>query len=105
MGMGKTLQESKALYDFGEEIGLSLQMYDDLSGVTNSKRYHKAHEDFFRLRPTWIWLWLARNEDVDTIDYYALVEELESINSLLSQDSNLNLNSSKTIKAYTKFRA
>ncbi|MAA79263.1 MAG: hypothetical protein CL916_08385 [Deltaproteobacteria bacterium] len=101
----QSMEDSTRLYEFGEEIGLSLQMYDDLSGVTNAKRYHKAHEDFYRLRPTWVWLWLARNESISTLDYYSLVEQLETINTSLSEAPELNLNGRITTKAYNEFRS
>ena len=68
-----------ALYTFGEEIGVALQMYDDLSGVLNPARWHKGCEDFARARPTWVWAWLAGDERVDDQRFAALRGELNQL--------------------------
>ncbi len=102
--LDKTYAESLRLYEFGEEIGLALQMYDDLSGVSNPKRFHKAHEDFFKFRPTWIWLWLAENPNIETDQYKTLLQLLEQTNEELSQQHTLNLNNTSTVEAYRSFR-
>jgi geranylgeranyl pyrophosphate synthase len=102
--LDKTYEESLRLYEFGEEIGLALQMYDDLSGVSNPKRFHKAHEDFFKFRPTWIWLWLAENPNIDTDQYENLIKMLEQTHEDLSLQDTLNLNNVSTVEAYRDFR-
>lgn len=48
-----------ALAKFGRELGVGLQMLDDLSGLFNQERCHKGHEDLLNGRPTWPWAWLA----------------------------------------------
>jgi geranylgeranyl pyrophosphate synthase len=50
----------RALSTFGREIGVALQMFDDLSGITSRKE--KGHED--RDRPTWVRAWRADGLDI-----------------------------------------
>jgi geranylgeranyl diphosphate synthase type I len=52
-----------ALATLGREIGVSLQMLDDLTGLTSERRCHKGHEDLLGARPTWPFAWLAEQED------------------------------------------
>ena len=49
----------RASIRFGRDLGAGLQMLDDLSGVTSSRRAHKGHEDLVHDRPSWPWAWLA----------------------------------------------
>jgi len=44
---------------FGREVGVALQMLDDVGGLVSEKRCHKGHEDLLHGRPTWPWAWLA----------------------------------------------
>jgi geranylgeranyl pyrophosphate synthase len=44
---------------FGRDVGVALQMLDDISGLVSEKRCHKGHEDLIGSRPTWPWAWLA----------------------------------------------
>ena len=48
-----------ALGLFGERVGLTVQMLDDLSGILNPRRHDKGTEDLRLARPTWVWAWLA----------------------------------------------
>ena len=59
-----------ALHDFGEQLGIGLQMLDDLSGLISERRCHKGHEDLLHGRPTWPWAWLA--EDLGSGEYARL---------------------------------
>jgi geranylgeranyl pyrophosphate synthase len=61
VGAQGTDERVAALADFGSELGVALQMLDDLSGVLNPERRHKAAEDLRLQRPTWNWAWLARD--------------------------------------------
>ncbi|GMW03500.1 MAG: hypothetical protein AMXMBFR84_46340 [Candidatus Hydrogenedentota bacterium] len=60
----------KALVRFGGDLGLALQMYDDLSGLVNDSRMDKAQEDLIQARLTWPWAWLALH--VDQLEYTRL---------------------------------
>jgi geranylgeranyl pyrophosphate synthase len=44
---------------FGREVGVALQMLDDVGGLVSEKRCHKGHEDLLMGRPTWPWAWLS----------------------------------------------
>jgi geranylgeranyl pyrophosphate synthase len=44
---------------FGREVGVALQMLDDVGGLVSEKRCQKGHEDLMHGRPTWPWAWLA----------------------------------------------
>ncbi len=46
---------------FGEQVGMALQMLDDLGAITS--RRGKADEDLRGARPTWAWAWLAEQGD------------------------------------------
>ncbi|MCB9562585.1 MAG: polyprenyl synthetase family protein [Kofleriaceae bacterium] len=48
-----------AVADFGEAMGVALQMLDDLGSLTSRSRRDKGHEDLRNGRPTWPWAWLA----------------------------------------------
>lgn len=56
----------RALATFGREVGVALQMFDDLGSVLSPARRAKAHEDLVAARPTWPWAWLARSLDETT---------------------------------------
>lgn len=51
---------------FGRDVGVGLQMLDDLSSVTNDRRKHKGHEDLRQGKPTWPWAWLSAHVDART---------------------------------------
>jgi geranylgeranyl pyrophosphate synthase len=53
----------ECLAKLGRELGIALQMLDDLTGITCVRRCHKGHEDLLEARPSWVWAWLAESED------------------------------------------
>ena len=67
------------LGEFGREVGIGLQMLDDVSGVINSKRREKACEDLQNGRATWLWAWLAT--DLGASEYERNRGELRAIAS------------------------
>lgn len=52
-----------ALTRFGAELGLLIQMLDDLGGLTRQERRVKGHEDLLNGRATWPWAWAAATSD------------------------------------------
>ena len=62
----------KRLSRFGHELGIALQMLDDLGSITSDRLCHKGHEDLVGGRPTWPWAWLS--QDLDAKSYAALQE-------------------------------
>lgn len=51
--------EVEALSQFGAQLGVGLQMLDDVGGLLNERRWTKGAEDLALGRPTWPWAWLA----------------------------------------------
>jgi geranylgeranyl pyrophosphate synthase len=60
---GAQREHVSALASFGLDLGVSLQMLDDLGGLTSERRLHKGLEDLREGRPTWPWAWLAESLD------------------------------------------
>lgn len=56
---GASQHKGQAIAQFGSELGIGLQMLDDLSGIVSERRAHKGHEDLRSNRPTWPWAWAA----------------------------------------------
>jgi geranylgeranyl pyrophosphate synthase len=48
------------LYDFGGELGVALQMFDDIGNVMETTDPAKRYEDIILYRPSWIWACAAR---------------------------------------------
>ena len=59
LAAGAPADRVEALAGLGRELGVALQMLDDLSGVVSASRRDKGLEDLRLLRPTWPWAWLA----------------------------------------------
>jgi len=69
---GASARRIDACARFGCEVGVGLQMLDDISGVLSSARRDKALEDLRLGRVTWVWAWLA--EELDAASYAELLE-------------------------------
>lgn len=54
----------KAFSAAAQELGIALQMLDDLGALRSMKRRHKAYEDLVAGRPTWPWAWLSERPAV-----------------------------------------
>ncbi len=59
-GASSTVVES--LGEFGGELGVCLQLLDDLSNLSGKGDPQKRHEDLRARRITWVWSFLARNQ-------------------------------------------
>lgn len=56
---GAPAAQRDAIAAAGEQLGIGLQMLDDLGSLTCAARRAKGHEDLRAGRPTWPWAWLA----------------------------------------------
>lgn len=59
LAAGASSQQIASLAHFGEQLGIALQMLDDVGGLLSEARCHKGHEDLRLGRPTWPWAWVA----------------------------------------------
>jgi geranylgeranyl pyrophosphate synthase len=80
-------QHVNAIAALGCELGVGLQMLDDLSGVLNGARRHKALEDLRLSRVTWLWALLA--QELDRPAYDAFVRELRAVRDGAASDALL----------------
>jgi geranylgeranyl pyrophosphate synthase len=71
LATGSGAARVEALAAFGHELGIGLQMLDDLGSLTNPARIEKAAEDLCAARPTWPWSWAA--QDSNSAAYLELV--------------------------------
>jgi geranylgeranyl pyrophosphate synthase len=68
----------RAATRFGRELGIGLQMLDDVSGLVREDRYSKGLEDIAHATPTWPWAWLAADLDGQSFaSLLAMAREVE----------------------------
>ena len=60
LAAGAGEERVEALGRFGMELGVGLQMLDDLGNLESDHEGPKQHEDSRLGRPTWPWAWLAQ---------------------------------------------
>ncbi len=77
----------EALAVFGREVGVGLQMLDDLSGVVNPALRAKAEEDLAHGKATWPWAWMA--QDLDPASYEPRIDALREVMAGGASDSLL----------------
>ena len=58
---GASATRLSALDEFGRDLGVSLQMFDDLGNVTGIREPSKRYEDLMALRPSWVWACAANS--------------------------------------------
>lgn len=66
----------KELDALGTNLGLILQMFDDLGNFFNPEKTYKRHEDLKLRRPTWIW---ARASNLNETQYANFVEAVRDL--------------------------
>jgi geranylgeranyl pyrophosphate synthase len=65
------------LDDFGRDLGVALQMYDDLGNAIGKCEPSKRYEDLMLSRPSWVWACAAANSTPrDYQDFLATVRRL-----------------------------
>jgi geranylgeranyl pyrophosphate synthase len=57
---GATQETILALDDFGRELGVALQMFDDLGNILGIREPSKRYEDLTLYRPSWAWACAAK---------------------------------------------
>jgi geranylgeranyl pyrophosphate synthase len=65
---GASRERRRVLARFARDLGVSLQMLDDLGAIASERRRDKGHEDVLHDRPTWPWAWLARDLEAAPFD-------------------------------------
>ena len=77
LAAGASQSKAQAIAVFGRELGIGLQMLDDLSGISCERLAHKGHEDLRHRRPTWPWAWAA--EDLDARAYAKIQKHARAV--------------------------
>jgi geranylgeranyl pyrophosphate synthase len=62
------------LTSFGRQVGVVLQMLDDLGSFVADDRHHKALEDLRGQRASWVWAWAS--ETLDEHTYHQWLKQL-----------------------------
>jgi geranylgeranyl pyrophosphate synthase len=73
-----------AIADFGEALGVGLQMLDDLGNLSGRAPADKRYEDLRRGRLTWPWAWAA--SQLGEAKFAALVAERDRLEALDQAD-------------------
>lgn len=84
---GASPAQVEALATFGRDLGVGLQMLDDLGSLSCPSRAAKALEDVRGARPTWPWAWAA--ERVTPARFAALVEPVRALREPADAASDL----------------
>ncbi len=82
--IGNASEEKRNELDaLGTNLGLILQMFDDLGNFFNTEKSYKRHEDLKLRRPTWVW---ARASKFDSERYDQFIKAVRDLpdESLLS---------------------
>jgi geranylgeranyl pyrophosphate synthase len=79
------------LDDFGRDLGVALQMFDDLGNVIGKCEPSKRYEDLILCRPSWIWACAAQYSSPELYrEFVAAVRQLpdtEDLNAWLEKQS------------------
>jgi geranylgeranyl pyrophosphate synthase len=65
------------LDDFGRDLGVALQMFDDLGNVLENCQPAKRYEDLMLSRPSWVWACAAEN--CQPADYQKFVTAIQRL--------------------------
>ena len=74
----------QGLAAFGHELGVGLQMFDDVGSLTSRDRAEKCAEDLRGARPTWPWAWVA--QDCEPEAYLDLLQEARAVEAGASHE-------------------
>jgi geranylgeranyl pyrophosphate synthase len=65
------------LDEFGQDLGVALQMFDDLGNVQGKREPAKQYEDLLLRRPSWVWACAA--QDYSAEDYRRFTEVVRQL--------------------------
>lgn len=97
-------EREEALGRFGRNVGIALQMLDDLGGLLSERRRDKGNEDLRLGRPTWPFAWLA--SELSAQSYAELralsrrVQQSETEPEILAQELVRQLNGQGRIRVH-----
>lgn len=77
---GASSRSIETLVKFGHNVGLALQMLDDLGSFVAPERHHKGLEDLRNQRVSWVWAWAS--EKLSARDFKRLIEAISEEASL-----------------------
>jgi geranylgeranyl pyrophosphate synthase len=66
-----------ALDEFGHDLGVALQMFDDVGNVQGKREPAKQYEDLLLHRPSWVWACAARDYTPD--DYRRFIQVVRQL--------------------------
>lgn len=58
------------LEEFGQELGVALQMFDDLGNVIGKCEPFKRYEDLELYRPSWVWACAANSSTPEVFEIF-----------------------------------
>lgn len=80
---GATKEQLKSISLFGNELGTSLQMFDDIGNLNLDRAQLKHLEDLMLRRPSWVWAFIStRLNSDDYNEFKKSVEELPNTQRL-----------------------
>jgi geranylgeranyl pyrophosphate synthase len=89
---GASGQLVRALDDFGRDLGVALQMFDDVGNLIGKFEPSKRYEDLMLRRPSWVWACAANNlSPSDYRRFVAAVRQLPEVDALESELMELDL--------------
>ena len=89
---GASKETISVLNDFGRELGVALQMFDDLGNVLGIRDPAKRYEDLTLYRPSWAWACAAKMSSLQNYQQFvAAVEKLPDTRELEAWINQHNL--------------
>ena len=84
---GASARSVETLVSFGKNLGVALQMLDDLGALVAVARHHKGIEDLRNQRASWVWSWAS--EILDPATFQDLISQLPDESMLSSLRARL----------------
>jgi geranylgeranyl pyrophosphate synthase len=68
---------TELLDQFGSDLGVALQMFDDLGNIMGNREPLKRYEDLMLRRPSWVWAWAAASTSLE--EYTGFVDAAKKL--------------------------